>query len=107
MRLERGYSVVAYIGVWCGVSKGRKMAKDCPPCGQPPLKRPQSCFRVGCLYGIEGKGMAGPNDILGCLWPPLTMRPWWLISYKFMIYHAVKKESSLMTPKIIKDVFST
>jgi hypothetical protein len=78
-----GFSLILAYGVrrrrttW-SIQRGSKMAAGHPTCGRPPLKQPSGCFRIGCLQGIEGSGMAGPGDMLGNLWPPLATRPWLL-----------------------------
>jgi hypothetical protein len=32
---------------------------------------------VACLEGVEGSGMAGPDETLGIPFPPLAIRPCW------------------------------
>jgi hypothetical protein len=62
-----------YRGVWCGVPK--RVEDSCKPlsCGQATPEKAIS----GAAHpqGLEGSGMAGPDETLESPWPPLAIRP--------------------------------
>jgi hypothetical protein len=70
------------------VAKGRR-PQATHPLGGPPLKR--FFWGVAHLQGVEGSGLAGPNDTSGCPWPPLAIHLCEFSKSKLSFFFSFKK----------------